>query len=430
MSLTVFVTDGDQRSALAVVRALGRRGMTVMVGHHEPASLASSSRYCARHVTYPSPYRDRDAFDRFLLRFLARENVDVFVPVTDVTTRAACLHQDRLRQSCALAVPPLEAFDLVSNKARLVEYASRCGVPVPRTHVIAGRAALGAVLDDLEYPVVVKPAQSHTPTAHGSVTGGAHYAHSRVELRDLYDRHEYLARYPSLIQQRIVGRALGMFALFDRGRLVADFSHRRLREKPPAGGTSVLSESVPIDPPLREFAVRMLAPIAWHGVVMMEYKEDRRTGDVFLIEINGRFWGSLQLAIDSGVDFPWLSCQLAQGRRLDAPPPYRIGVKNRWLLGDFDHLLARLFRSAEKLNLPEGAPSTSRTVLDFLKIAQRGLHYEVISASDWRPFAHELQQYVRHRRRATERPGQARPATVASPEFRAADAGARAAVER
>src|SRR6185369_14394569 len=55
MPMTVFVTDGDQRPALAIVRTLGRRGLRVLVGEDGPASLASSSKYCAGHITYPSP---------------------------------------------------------------------------------------------------------------------------------------------------------------------------------------------------------------------------------------------------------------------------------------------------------------------------------------------------------------------------------------
>src|SRR5258705_11049078 len=113
-----------------------------------------------------------------------------------------------------------------------------------------------------------------------------------------------------------------MFALFDRGRLVAEFAPRRLREKPPAGGASVLSESRPVDPGLRDFAVRMLGPLGWHGVAMMEYKQDRRNGECVLIEVNGRFWGSLELAVDAGVDFPFLAFQLARGIRPAAPPSY------------------------------------------------------------------------------------------------------------
>ena len=228
--MTVFVTDGNQRPALAIVRALGRRGVSVLVGDDEPVSLASSSKYCARHVTYPSPNRDRDAFDRFLIDFLARENVDVVVPVTDVTTHAMCANQDAIRQHSAVALPPFDAFDLVSNKWTLLTWAARCGVRIPRTHFVDSLTGLNEVVDQVQYPAVVKPARSRIQTDRGWLPATVHYAYSRDELRQLYRNTAYLSSYPSLIQERIVGSGVGVFVLFDRGQLVADFAHRRLRE--------------------------------------------------------------------------------------------------------------------------------------------------------------------------------------------------------
>src|SRR5205814_7135271 len=70
------------------------------------------------------------------------------------------------------------------------------------------------------------------------------------------------------------------------------------------------------------------------------------------------------------------------------------GVKSRWPLGDLDHLLLRLFKSKQALHLPDGAPSKLRTVVDFLKFAGPGLHYEVISHDDPRPFLYELRQHA------------------------------------
>jgi predicted ATP-grasp superfamily ATP-dependent carboligase len=394
MPMTAFVTDGDQRPALAIVRALGRRGVRVVVGDDRGRSLASSSRYCVRHVTYPSPYRDRLAFERFLRDFVGREHVDVVLPVTDVATHAVCANQDALSRRTSLAVPPFDAFTLVTDKSRLLAHAARCGLPIPRTHVVADAAHLADVIDDITYPVVVKPAQSRLPTADGWIAGGVHYAGSRTELEHVYRDDGVLACGRSLIQERIVGPGVGVFALFDRGRLVADFAHRRLREKPPAGGASVLSESAAVDPHLREHAVRLLGSIGWHGVAMIEYKVDQRTGDLYLMEVNGRFWGSLQLAIDAGVDFPSLACQLAIGRPPADAPSYAVGVRNRWLCGDVDHLLLRLFRSARSLHLPPGAPSRWRAVAEFLRFAEPGLRYEVASRDDLRPSVYELRRYV------------------------------------
>jgi hypothetical protein len=225
------------------------------------------------------------------------------------------------------------------------------------------------------------------------VSGRVHYAGSPRELRTLYRDHEYLAAHPSLIQQRITGAGIGVFVLFDRGQLVADFAHRRLREKPPSGGVSVLCESEPVADSLRDHAIRMLGPLRWHGVAMLEYKQDLRTGECFLIEVNGRFWGSLQLAVDAGMDFPALSCELALGHRPQVPQPYKLGVRSRWLLGDLDHLLLRLFSTDR--SLPASVPSKLRTLLDFITYTNRGSRDGIGPDADFGPFVHELREYTR-----------------------------------
>jgi len=70
--------------------------------------------------------------------------------------------------------------------------------------------------------------------------------------------------------------------------------------------------------------------MAWHGVAMVEFKVSA-DGTPYLMEVNARFWGSLQLAIDAGVDFPWLLYQLATGRDVESDDDYVTGVKSRWL---------------------------------------------------------------------------------------------------
>lgn len=390
--MKAFVTDGDQRPALAITRSLGRRGAAVIVGADRQACLASSSRYCIRHVTYPSAYRQPEAFDRFLLELVERERIDVVVPVTDVTTHSIARNQDAIGRHSAVAVPPFEAFELVSNKWTLLQRAVQCGIPIPRTQCINGVAGLSAVIADIEYPAVVKPARSRISTQAGWMSSTVHYAYSESDILHLYRTVEYLAGHPSLIQERIAGPGVGVFVLCDHGRLLAAFAHRRVREKPPSGGASVLCESIALDPQLRDQAMRLLGPLGWHGVAMLEYKRDRRTGKAFLMEVNGRFWGSLQLALDAGVDFPYLNCQLALGRPPEPPPTYEIGVRNRWLLGDLDHLLIRLFHSDR--DVPDGSPSKLRALVEFLKCSVPGMRYDVFRRDDLRPMFYELQDYM------------------------------------
>lgn len=389
----VLVTDGDTRAALAITRSLGRRGVSVLVGEGRPRSLASASRYCTRHLTYPSPYRQPGAFEQFLDEVVEREAIRALIPVTDVTTHTVARMQNLLAPRVALAVPEFDAFETLTDKSRLLERAAACGIPTPRTRVVEGLAGVRAVLDELEYPVVVKSARSRIRTDSGWVATAAAYARSAAGLVRLYGQRDYLGTFTSLVQERIVGPGLGVFVLLDRGTMVAAFAHRRLRELPPSGGVSVLSESVALDPSLLAQALALLGPLRWHGVAMLEYKHDVRTGRTVLIEVNGRFWGSVQLAVDAGVDFPLLAHQLALGEAPHAADAFSVGVRSRWLLGDLDHLLLRLL--GRDRDVLDPALAATSPVREFLKFRDPVVQYDVYRRDDPRPMSYELREHVR-----------------------------------
>jgi carbamoylphosphate synthase large subunit len=149
-------------------------------------------------MTYPSPHRDPEGFDRFIARLVVRDRIDVVMPVTDVTTHAIARNQDALRIHAAVAVPPFDAFERVTDKASLLQRASKCGIPTPVTHTVDGIAGLKAAQDDIVFPVVVKSTRSRIPTPDGWVGTGIHYVANLDELRRLYRETSYLASYPSL----------------------------------------------------------------------------------------------------------------------------------------------------------------------------------------------------------------------------------------
>jgi predicted ATP-grasp superfamily ATP-dependent carboligase len=176
------------------------------------------------------------------------------------------------------------------------------------------------------------------------------------------------------------------------------FAHRRLREKPPWGGVSVLRESTRVDEIAAAYSRTLLNALSWHGVAMVEFKRETATGLPVLMEINGRFWGSLQLAIDAGLNFPLALAQLYLGMPVTAPPDYRVGIRSRWLLGDLDHLLMRVKSPGSK---PMGAPTLPRLIVDFCRFFRRDTYFEVESLSDPRPALHEMRRYAQELFRST-----------------------------
>jgi predicted ATP-grasp superfamily ATP-dependent carboligase len=300
----------------------------------------------------------------------------------------------RYREQCPdLSIPcaPFEAFDLLSDKLRLMDLAREVGVPIPRTWVVKGPEELLSVGSRLEFPMVIKPYRSRIPCNGRWIAASVHYARSFKELEERVAHIHYLNSYPFLIQQYIEGEGRGVFTLYNQGESITFFAHRRLREKPPSGGVSVLSESVGLDPQLVQYVRRILDPLKWHGVAMVEFKV-ARDGTPYLMEVNPRFWGSLQLAIDAGVDFPYLLYQLAIGEKPDSIRDYKVGIKTRWLLGDLDHL----YLTFKNHFGPSGVVfRKGQTLFEFLKFFQRNTRYEVNRWDDLKPFLFELRQYLR-----------------------------------
>jgi predicted ATP-grasp superfamily ATP-dependent carboligase len=107
------------------------------------------------------------------------------------------------------------------------------------------------------------------------------------------------------------------------GELHSAFQHRRVREMPLSGGGSTCRIAEPVDERLLAYATSLLEDLSWTGVAMVEFKTGP-AGD-YLMEINGRFWGSLALAVSAGVDFPRLLAAMHLGEPLPPRADYRVG---------------------------------------------------------------------------------------------------------
>ena len=110
------------------------------------------------------------------------------------------------------------------------------------------------------------------------------------------------------------------------------------------------------------------------------------------MEVNGRYWGSLPLAISAGVDFPLYEWQLAHGQEPRIPHSYRIGLRSRWLSADIRRL-SSLFLETPRDGFPR--PSKwAESVRFFTDFAAPTRSY-IWSWSDPLPAVLEFKQAMR-----------------------------------
>jgi predicted ATP-grasp superfamily ATP-dependent carboligase len=399
--MTAIVLDGNQRSALTVVRSLGKRGISVVVGDEAPRSLSSVSRYCRKSFVYPSPIVDPEKFLE-VIADRARDYPDaVLLPMTDVTLSEVLKNRETLSKYVRIPFPGLATYQAVSDKVALFRTASGLDVPVPKTFYSDDYSTVYDLVSEcamLSFPLVLKPAFSRVKRDGKWLSTNVRYARDLQEFRALV-MDEPFRSLSFLVQEKIQGPGLGIFLFMDKGEIIARFAHQRIREKPPSGGVSVLCQSITPPHEALEAGRKLLEHYQWTGVAMVEFKWDSRLGQPKLMEINGRFWGSLQLAVTAGVDFPFLLYSYAMGEQLPLQKDYKSGIRSRWELGDLDHLLIRFRRRNDALQLPPDAPGRRQLLKEFIwDFFRPSVHREIFRLDDPKPFVAELRQYFRNLR--------------------------------
>ena len=390
-----LVLDGHRVHALDIVRTLGRAGIEVSVGASSADAIAFGSRHATRCEVYPDPAVNADEFLDWLVRFLEKEQCDLVIPVTDVTVIPISRNLARLERFCAVATQPFHVIEQVTDKRRTLDLARRVGVPCPGTVVVHNEGELDRHASGLRFPVVCKPMASGVWSANGYVGLQVFYALDEQELRREVRRR--LPTCPVMLQEYRRGAGVGVEVLARDGKILQAFQHQRLHELPLTGGGSTYRMSVPLDPVLLDYAGRLLGAIGWTGVAMVEFRVDVESGDVALMEINGRFWGSLPLSSRAGMAFAAdLFEMLARG----ATPParaYRSGVRCRKLRDDVEW-----FKEAWKLEpahphvragLIQVVPKTA-LLADAMRLLSPREHYDVQMLSDVRPGFRDLRDTI------------------------------------
>jgi len=318
--MKVFVTDANFKHSLAAIRSLGKKGIYVVGGSSIKYGQSFYSKYCKQKVIYPNA-KNEQAFVDFMLDFVKQNKLDVLLPIGYDANVVLSKYKGKFTSYIKIPIANYGSMKIASDKSKTVGFARELGMKTPLTF-----SNIQEMPNNLHFPVVVKGAAG---------TGHLQYINS---YRDLLRKHGEIR--DGLIQEYIPGDGYGFFALFNRGEPRAVFMHRRIREYPITGGASTIAESI-YDPKLEELGLRILKALDWHGVAMVEFKKDYRDGEFKLMEVNPKFWGSLDLSIVSGVDFPYLAAKMAVDGDIESVFKYKTGIKFRWLFADdILHLLA------------------------------------------------------------------------------------------
>lgn len=343
--MTAIITTANSIKALIAVRSLGRKGIGVTTADKQRFSLSSISKYSKDYFIYPSPAKSPSEFISSLISLIEKHKYDVLMPVHSEDTYLIAKYRSYFDPIIKLPLQDYSTIMQVNDKGYLMKAANNLGIRVPQTYLIDDLISLHQIVDKIEFPAVIKLRET-------SSSIGLSYVNSKNELISKYKEtissfNLSASNYP-LIQEYIKGDGYGVSLLFNQGDLRAKFTHKRIREYPITGGPSTYRISVK-NPEMENIAIELLKHFNWHGVAMVEFKLDSNNKPV-LMEINPRFWGSVNQAIQSGVDFPYLLYMMALEGDIKPVLNYKVGIKTKNIFMDYT-ALCNYIRKTKKIGL-------------------------------------------------------------------------------
>jgi predicted ATP-grasp superfamily ATP-dependent carboligase len=400
------VVLGGGAGGLSYARSLGRRRIPVLLAE-SPAGIAGRSRY-AWSVELPGPSRYPEEWVAFLERVGAcLSRPGILLPANDVLTNIVAQHADRLEGAFRFVVPARDVMRSIVNKRTQLERAEAAGVPIPVTYFPATVAEAEQVAAAVRYPCLFKPYESalgriamRSASGEPGIRAKALIVHDSDELTAWFDRVAD-AEIGFMVQEIVPGddsALFGYWAFWDEdGQERQWMTKRKVRQFPLHFGSGSVMDTV-IAPEVADLSRAVLRSYGYRGMANIEFMFDARDGSYRLIEINPRSSGALQLAVDAGIDFPFVVYEHLARRHEEnaATLGFRPGV--RWVYEDLDLQAFLALRKTGELTFAQWARSVARA-----------RSWAVVAPTDPAPFLFQVAEFLSRRtRRARARIGEHR----------------------
>jgi predicted ATP-grasp superfamily ATP-dependent carboligase len=370
---------------LTIIRELGEKDVPVIGVGQSSQAMAAASRYCLKALPRPN-----GPIGSWLPTLASEQGAAAIFAVSENDLLELAALPPRVGD-CLILAPRQPQLDIILNKSKTLEAAARIGLKVPETwHPIAG-VDQSHLLDNRSYPLIAK---WDNPTAIRPLLEGAglewrksEIINDKAELLPLLARFERIGRWP-LIQQFCPGVGFGQMLHMASGRATLRFQHIRLHEWPPEGGVSTLCKSE--DPRKHtaqmDLSERLLSQLEWDGPAMVEYRYNAATGTYWLMEVNGRFWGSMPLARHCGATFAWETYRRRiLGQADDLQPAHR-SRRARYMIPETKRL-AQIVLASGKIDHMAFNVSRLKEILSFAgEFLRPNSRYYVFCMSDPGPF--------------------------------------------
>jgi len=221
----------------------------------------------------------------------------IFVPIGETTTRRVLSAKKKgLLPNILLSDFDLDKYELLGNKSTSAKLSKKAGFLVPASYDLSE---------------INKKNKSYYLKPKKEINEGFKKAKPPVLVSNEYEIQDYLkdsSFEDYFLQEAIDGDSYYLCVIINKGNIECSFSQMNILQEPKGG--SIISCYPTDDVPQNVLnACSEISFITnWSGPLMIEFKVNQEGW--YLIEINPRFWGPIQITQDNGTYFLAEYCKL------------------------------------------------------------------------------------------------------------------------
>jgi len=314
--IRVLIPDAESGHALVTARALAdTKKIDLFVMASDPkAALRYSFRKKSFNPIVKVKYniRDNKLDVDTLLSAVKKQKIDVVLPIDEdahkLISKNLELVQSKVKTS---PIARIDVYEAATNKWKLAELCEKNNIPYPKTFYIEDMAFSKNITKNICLPVLIKPESGH---------GGLNIRliKSEDELETFFQSNPDLSMGNYLLQEYVEGYDIDMSLLAKGGEILAytiqkGFISRASIFAAPAGIEFLYNEKI------YKTIEKLIDKLQFSGIAHIDLRYDQNQDEFKVIEINARYWGSLTGSVLAGVNFPYLSCLVGMGEKIESP---------------------------------------------------------------------------------------------------------------
>ena len=304
VSQNILIPDGDSTWALTVLHCLSQiEGYNIFVLSNKKRTAIKFSKYIT-HYKFHVRGNDENWLDviKSEVKFHA---IDVIVPIAEKEAVFFIKNKINIQHTASIIpLPELANFEIAIDKKRLSDFAKLNQIPHPKSYFITSETGTQQVLSEIEFPILVKPL---------SLKGGDGI--QKINTKNKFESYFEKINHSVFVQEFIEGYDIDCSVICLNGTILNHTIQKGNLKGDTAFAPQLAFDFLNNDGVLK-VAKEVMSKLNWSGIAHLDMRYDTKTNNFKLIEINARFWGSIEGSRFAGINFPHQVIELASGKTI------------------------------------------------------------------------------------------------------------------